>query len=296
MGIKIQSIRFSRSFFGNYESCVKWLSDHEYDFSQYEEFDDYFAFGQIAKDKFTETSLQPFKLDSGVEAVVGLAIETQPNFNNIQDADSVSIPEKSNAVSQEVAYDALKTSYLKQLETFVDVLSKLSEVTEPIKAMKDSLLTELKQVNKTSVELVNKNELQDNIDEGQIQIFTPIIKTKDEKIVFGEVLVPNTVDGQEHVYSEKEVEKAAHFWMKEYGQMGEMHSNMLSDDQINILETYVAPMGFEFEKLDGKMQKVKKGTWLLKVFVKSDELWDKVKNGDLNGFSIGGLATVEDIK
>lgn len=35
---------------------------------------------------------------------------------------------------------------------------------------------------------------------------------------------------------------------------------------------------------------IAKGTWLLAVRVLSDDLWRRVKDGELTGFSIGGSA------
>jgi len=57
------------------------------------------------------------------------------------------------------------------------------------------------------------------------------------------------------------------------------------NDQVKVLESYLAPTDFTIGELT-----VRKGTWLLAVRVLSDELWDRVKTGDLTGFSIGGSA------
>jgi len=57
------------------------------------------------------------------------------------------------------------------------------------------------------------------------------------------------------------------------------------NDQVKVLESYLAPTDFTIGDLT-----VRKGTWLLAVRVLSDELWDRVKTGDLTGFSIGGSA------
>ena len=54
---------------------------------------------------------------------------------------------------------------------------------------------------------------------------------------------------------------------------------------VKVLESYLAPTDFTIGELA-----VRKGTWLLAVRVLSDELWERVKTGDLTGFSIGGSA------
>jgi DNA adenine methylase len=55
--------------------------------------------------------------------------------------------------------------------------------------------------------------------------------------------------------------------------------------QVKVLESYLVPTDFTIGELA-----VRKGTWLLAVRVLSDELWERVKSGDLTGFSIGGSA------
>ena len=57
------------------------------------------------------------------------------------------------------------------------------------------------------------------------------------------------------------------------------------NDQVKVLESYLAPADFAIGEV-----RVRKGTWLLAVRVLSDELWERVKSGDLTGFSIGGSA------
>jgi DNA adenine methylase len=78
--------------------------------------------------------------------------------------------------------------------------------------------------------------------------------------------------------------------MEEYRNLGIMHRE-LANDRIKILESYLAPAEFE---VDGT--RVKKGTWLLAARVLDDDLWQKVKAGDLAGFSIGGSAVKVPIK
>jgi len=54
---------------------------------------------------------------------------------------------------------------------------------------------------------------------------------------------------------------------------------------VKVLESYLAPTDFAVGDVS-----VRRGTWMLAVRVLSDELWDRVKGGDLTGFSIGGTA------
>jgi DNA adenine methylase len=106
----------------------------------------------------------------------------------------------------------------------------------------------------------------------------------DERFVLGIVLEPEVVDAQGDIYSADEIRQAAHRFMEEFGGLGLMH-RMRVNDQVKILESYLAPVGFDIAGVT-----VRKGTWLLGVHVISDELWGQVKEGALTGFSIGGTA------
>ncbi len=131
----------------------------------------------------------------------------------------------------------------------------------------------------------------DDIDVGEASLFEkalarriPLLKTGEERFVLGIVLEPETVDAQNDVYSAAEVREAAHRFLEDYGNIGLMHRGLVND-QVKILESYVAPAEFEMDTA-----KIKKGTWLLAVHVLDDALWAKVKSGDLGGWSIGGSA------
>jgi site-specific DNA-adenine methylase len=106
----------------------------------------------------------------------------------------------------------------------------------------------------------------------------------DERYVLGIVLEPEVVDAQGDIYSADEIRAAAHRFMEEFGGLGLMH-RLRVNDQVKVLESYLAPTDFNIGAIA-----VRKGTWLLAVRVLSDELWDRVKTGDLTGFSIGGSA------
>ncbi|RJS14132.1 N-6 DNA methylase [Corallococcus sp. H22C18031201] len=110
------------------------------------------------------------------------------------------------------------------------------------------------------------------------------VSPDDERYVLGVVLEPETVDAQGDVYSAAEIRQAAHRFMEEFGGLGLMHQ-MRVNGHVKVLESYLTPVDFTL----GEVQ-VRKGTWLFAVRVLSDELWQRVKDGQLTGFSIGGTA------
>ena len=72
--------------------------------------------------------------------------------------------------------------------------------------------------------------------------------------------------------------------MENFARIGLMHRTFV-DGVVKILESYLAPTNFD---MNGS--KIKKGTWLLAVRIVSNDLWRKVNQGELRGFSIGGSA------
>jgi len=119
-------------------------------------------------------------------------------------------------------------------------------------------------------------------------IHIPISKVNEEKrIVTGVVLQPEEVDGQGDIVSAEVIEETAHKFLMNYvkarAQIGLMHEDFTR--QIEVVELYIAPAEF---KLGGR--KVKKGSWLMSVFIVDDEVWEAVRSGAITGFSIKGLA------
>lgn len=116
----------------------------------------------------------------------------------------------------------------------------------------------------------------------------PILKTAEERYVLGVVLEPlggkGEHDSQKDFYSADEIRKAAHKYMEDYGTLGLQHQFKVNG-QVKLLENWISRTD---ETIDGQV--VKAGTWLMGIRVVDDELWDRVKKGDLTGFSIGGFA------
>ena len=124
--------------------------------------------------------------------------------------------------------------------------------------------------------------------------FVPIYKAEnEERTAFGVVLEPDVTDLQGDTYDGSAVIKAAHNFMENFQNIGLMH-DMFVNDEVNILESFVAPTDMTLESSSGPVT-IRKNTWLMKVRILADNLWLQVKTGDLTGFSIGALANVEEL-
>lgn len=121
----------------------------------------------------------------------------------------------------------------------------------------------------------------------------PIIKAADEKrLLTGVVLEPDSVDAHYDTIPADVIETAAHEFLAEYNKsttLGLQHEDM--EPPLELVESWIVPIDLVLGNTT-----VKKGSWVITVKVNDDELWQAVKDGKYTGFSIGGLATVENLE
>jgi hypothetical protein len=114
------------------------------------------------------------------------------------------------------------------------------------------------------------------------EVNATILKSDDDKrLVTGVVLEPMYMDLEADIMTNEEVEGAAHRFLKDHRVIGFRHKTKAI---ATVVESYIAPIDFE---LNGQM--VKKGSWIITVFVQDDELWRDIKSGFIQGFSVGGF-------
>lgn len=125
-----------------------------------------------------------------------------------------------------------------------------------------------------------------------VDFYIPIIKKSDEeKTVTGIALQPDDVDAQGESVSADVIRKAAHKFVEGYNivtRLGLQHNDFKK--RFSLLESYLAPIDMKLEK-----ENIKKGAWIITVRVKDDDVWKKIKNGEIKGFSIGGKAKVVEV-
>ncbi|MFP5165723.1 XkdF-like putative serine protease domain-containing protein [Bacillus licheniformis] len=114
-----------------------------------------------------------------------------------------------------------------------------------------------------------------------------IVKEADEqKLVYGIVYEPDTVDAHGDFMTAAEIEKAAHGFLKDAREIDKQHD--FQGGVGEVVESYVAPVDFE---MNGET--IKKGSWVL-VTKASEEVWEQIKKGEITGYSMAGTAeTIE---
>jgi len=115
------------------------------------------------------------------------------------------------------------------------------------------------------------------------ELTAPIVFKNDERrIVFGPVLIPDEPDTDGDVVSAEQIEKVAHKFVEDYGNIDLQHS---LNNVGKLVESYILPMDIDVG--DGNI--VPKGSWMMGVRVTDDDAWQAVKDGKLTGFSIMAL-------
>jgi hypothetical protein len=105
----------------------------------------------------------------------------------------------------------------------------------------------------------------------------------DEHIVCGIVYEPGVEDSQGDEATAEEIRKAAYRFMESSQKFKLNHQG--NPVKASVLESMLAPADFE---LNG--QQVKKGSWVLTLRINDENAWQKIKKGELTGFSMAGLA------
>ncbi len=116
-----------------------------------------------------------------------------------------------------------------------------------------------------------------------MKLTAPIVfKDLEKRIVYGPVLIPDERDTDDDVISKEKIEELAHAFLKDYGNVDVSHS---LNNVGKPVENYLTPVDLKYELGDEEVE-IPQGSWMLGVYVEDDDTWAKVKNEELNGFSI----------
>ena len=128
------------------------------------------------------------------------------------------------------------------------------------------------------------------------------IQNEDKRIIFTPVLIPNqliyrNIAGEEFnlMFDKETIEQVEQKWVKDNlsSTVDIEHSSKLIEGVTffeSVLlnnERFATAKGFEG---------LPEGTWFLTGKVESDEVWTKVKSGEINGVSIDGLFKTAEVK
>lgn len=124
----------------------------------------------------------------------------------------------------------------------------------------------------------------------------------DKRIVCGAVLVPNkdiyrrSDKGEFYLsFSAEAIEKMALDYMTEYRQKNVSLQHEDAVDNVCVFETWLkSDMLYDKSVAIGLNKDLPIGTWFVSMKVNDDETWERVKSGELRGFSVESMIKLED--
>ena len=126
------------------------------------------------------------------------------------------------------------------------------------------------------------------------KLFVPIMKAnKERKTITGVALEPDTVDAHKDTIPANVILDAAEDFLANINlktTMGLMHKDL--NPPLELVQSFVV----SDSDITINNVIVKRGSWVVTVRVNSDDIWQQIKDGKLNGFSIGGTAKVQSLK
>ena len=110
----------------------------------------------------------------------------------------------------------------------------------------------------------------------------------DSHFITGIVYEPMVADAHDNFMTEAEIEKAAHWFMKN-GDNVDIQHTFQQEDGLTVVESSVTKADQVIEGVE-----VKKGTWLMTIEVNNDAVWKAIEDGKLTGLSMGGIGVFDD--
>jgi hypothetical protein len=213
--------------------------------------------------KLIKTDIDEFELNldniSAFMEVEGLAVETQNLVN-----------------------DLLTNFKLSELLKIVSILDHIRWQVD------DKIRQEEKIEKENTNKLKSFIKSKDNV-KGTVKLIKETAD-KEKRLIYGVVIEPENVDTDNQWTDEENIEFACHTFMKSFQEFGINHDEVIFDG-LQLVENYIAPTNFMMNK-----SLIKKGSWVMVHYVKSDDIWNDIQNGELTGYSFEGIGLLTDEK
>ena len=128
-----------------------------------------------------------------------------------------------------------------------------------------------------------------------------VLLEKDEKhLVVGAALIPDKdiyrYDGENEYYinfTKESIEKMSQDFMKEYRQNEVTLDHEDYATEITVVESWLVVDSYK-DKSNALGINVPEGTWMVAMKVNNIETWERIKNGELKGFSVESMISLEE--
>lgn len=101
-----------------------------------------------------------------------------------------------------------------------------------------------------------------------------------ERVVYGEVLVPETPNLYNDFWTKAGIRHAAHLFMMQGFEIDREHDNVDLTGKVFVVESFIARPG-DPDFIEG--------SWVIAMKILDDDLWEAVLTGEINGYSYEAL-------
>lgn len=105
-----------------------------------------------------------------------------------------------------------------------------------------------------------------------------------ERIVYAELLIPETINSYDDYHTPVSVREFAYAFMIDGFFIDEEHDKVDISDRVQVVESWIARPGDE---------DFIEGAWVIGMYIGDDDIWDKIRGGELNGFSYEAMVNFD---
>lgn len=134
-------------------------------------------------------------------------------------------------------------------------------------------------------------------EEDKVQVF---LESNERHMVYGAALIPEKDiyrnNGEQEFYisfTKESIEKMSQDFMKEYRQHEVKTDHEDVANEVCVVESWLVEDSYK-DKANALGINVPEGTWMVGMKVNNIETWERVKSGELKGFSVESMLTLEE--
>ena len=134
-------------------------------------------------------------------------------------------------------------------------------------------------------------------EEDKVQVF---LESNERHMVYGAALIPEKDiyrnNGEQEFYisfTKESIEKLSQDFMKEYRQHEVKTDHEDVANEVCVVESWLVEDSYK-DKANALGINVPEGTWMVGMKVNNIETWERVKSGELKGFSVESMLTLEE--
>ena len=134
-------------------------------------------------------------------------------------------------------------------------------------------------------------------EEDKVQVF---LESNEKHMVYGAALIPDKDiyrnNGEQEFYisfTKESIEKMSQDFMKEYRQHEVKTDHEDVANEVCVVESWLVEDSYK-DKANALGINVPEGTWMVGMKVNNIETWERVKSGELKGFSVESMLTLEE--